>query len=327
MRVSKFSLFSFFLLLVSFSGLAGMKVASSFSEDTGDSPAQEPLSSAFEMSETCVLCHEDKGANLKGTAHALPSPERPAHEGVKVFCQDCHVNPEKHLEDPTAETARRTEDMSAEELLAACSACHAFPHVREMATATSHFGNGVTCVACHKIHRPTEVRLLKKTPSQSCFECHTSVSETFSMPSHHPLNEGTLKCVSCHTVMSSFDQPFSQESARAVCVSCHTEYEGPLPYEHQALNDYAFERHGCLVCHEAHGSANKRLLKEPDERLCLQCHTVPRHFTAHGGVWSRGPCQNCHSDVHGSYTNKLYFDESMQTRPCFQAGCHEFQPE
>jgi DmsE family decaheme c-type cytochrome len=270
------------------------------------------------------MCHEDKAANLQGTPHALPSKDRIAGPGTKVFCQDCHVNPEKHIEDPSVETASRPADMSANQLLTVCSACHSSEHLRKLAEGNPHLANGMTCVSCHRLHRPNEPGLLKKRSVELCLDCHRSVSESFDLPSHHPVKEGGLKCVDCHRVLSAFDMPFSLEASRPICLNCHTEYAGPFPYEHQALNDYILEGHGCLSCHEAHGSANGRLLKEPNARLCLQCHAIPKHFTAHGGIWADKRCQECHSDVHGSYSSQNLFNDNMLGRPCFQTGCHSY---
>ncbi len=282
------------------------------------------LASKLEMSETCILCHEDKAANLRGTAHTMPSQGKLGSPGLKVFCQDCHLNPEKHLEEPTAETARRTADMSAEELFGICAACHPSPHWKAFAQDDPHFGSEMTCASCHKVHRPNAPRLLLKQSSELCLDCHSGLAEVFSLPSHHRVRQGLLECVTCHSVLSSLDRPFARGTSRAMCVDCHTEYEGPFPYEHEAMNEYGIEGHGCLTCHESHGSVNQKLLKEPDGRLCLQCHPVPRHFTAHGGVWSRRPCQECHADVHGSYTNQKFFPEDIRSTTCFSSGCHSF---
>lgn len=286
----------------------------------GDIPA-----SPSDISEQCAMCHEDKAANLQGTPHALSSTNKTGKTGkvgIRVFCQDCHLRPGKHLEDPSVETASRAADMPAAEMLAACSVCHSSQHLRELGNGNPHLANGIKCVSCHKIHRPNEPGLLKKPSVELCLDCHRSVSETFNLPSHHPVKEGILKCTDCHIVLSAFDSPFSVEGARPICVKCHNEYDGPFPYEHGALNDYTLEEHGCWTCHEAHGSSNGKLLKEPDRRLCLQCHVVPKHFTAHGGVWADRRCEECHSDVHGSYSSPKLFNEDMLSRPCFRAGCH-----
>jgi DmsE family decaheme c-type cytochrome len=300
--------------------LAAILIPSSFA--VGDD-----IDSELEVAEQCAACHEQRASGLEGSPHALPAPEDLAAGpplGSRQFCQDCHVDPARHLEEPGPETASRVTDMSPATVLAVCGTCHSSQHVLEFEEGNLHFESGLTCTSCHKMHFSRQSRLLKKSSVKLCLECHSSISELFHLPSHHPVKEGNLRCVDCHHVLDTFDRPFSLETSRAVCVSCHTEYEGPFPYEHEALNDYALEEHGCLSCHEAHGSVNRKLLKQPGEGLCMQCHIVPGHFTAHGGIWADRRCQECHADIHGSYSSEKLFGEDMRISPCFQTGCHSY---
>ncbi|UCF79236.1 MAG: cytochrome c3 family protein [Candidatus Eiseniibacteriota bacterium] len=293
---------------------ASISLTPSLSGDSAVSP--------LETAEQCAMCHEEKAAGLKGTPHVLPAPDRPEEAGVEVFCQDCHRLPEKHLEEPSVETAVRAADLTGTEALALCSTCHSSRHIMNLAEGSPHLTEQVSCVSCHTIHTPTRPFLLKDTSTELCLNCHHSLSESFSLPSHHPVKERNLQCVDCHNVLDAFDAPFSLESSKALCVNCHTEYEGPFPYEHQAVNDYVLEGHGCLSCHEAHGSVNGKLLREPGRGVCLKCHLAPKHFTAHGGIWGKVSCLECHTDVHGSYSNEKFFREGFVAEPCFQAGCH-----
>jgi hypothetical protein len=63
-------------------------------------------------------------------------------------------------------------------------------------------------------------------------------------------------------------------------------------------------------------------LKQPVKQLCLQCHFVPRHRTAHGGIWAERNCLECHVDVHGSYTSEHLFADDLFGGACFGRGCH-----
>ncbi len=301
--------------------LVPLVILSTFLLLTGSSPGDSTVS-PLETSEQCAMCHEEKAAGLEGTPHVLPQEEKLGEAGVEVFCQDCHRLPEAHLEEPSAETAVRAADLTGAEALALCSSCHSSRHVLTFAEGSPHLTNEVGCVSCHRIHAPKRHFLLKETPTKLCVDCHYSVSEFFNLPSHHPVKEQSLQCMDCHPVLDGFDVPFSLQSSRAMCVNCHTEYEGPFPYEHEAINDYGLEGHGCLSCHEAHGSANRKLLKQPDNGLCQQCHLVPKHFTAHGGIWTKVSCLECHSDIHGSYSNEKFLGEGFVAESCFQAGCH-----
>jgi predicted CXXCH cytochrome family protein len=79
-------------------------------------------------------------------------------------------------------------------------------------------------------------------------------------------------------------------------------------------------REGCSVCHDPHGSPNRKLLTEADQNLCLKCHAqvqgggvqsgeiyigkVPHgQLLKFGSCWSAG----CHSAVHGSNVDPRMF--------------------
>ena len=52
------------------------------------------------------------------------------------------------------------------------------------------------------------------------------------------------------------------------CLNCHGDKRGPFTFEHAPVR---FE--GCSTCHEAHGSANPRMLVRREVRfVCLECH-------------------------------------------------------
>jgi predicted CXXCH cytochrome family protein len=87
---------------------------------------------------------------------------------------------------------------------------------------------------------------------------------------------------------------------------------------------------GCGECHEPHGSENDRLLRQPDEGVCLQCHiTPPGHLNMpalHGFVADIENCVACHSEIHGSFVSSRFLDPLLQGRlgspqPC--ADCHD----
>ena len=84
-----------------------------------------------------------------------------------------------------------------------------------------------------------------------------------------------------------------------------------------------------MTCHEPHGSSLPRMVKQPyappHQQLCTQCHSVPRHFSnsMHGTSFSGVPCNDCHTDIHGSYDNRLFVNESLKAQGCFNSGCHQ----
>jgi predicted CXXCH cytochrome family protein len=123
----------------------------------------------------------------------------------------------------------------------------------------------------------------------------------------------------------------SSSGTNATCASCHLEFQGPFPFEHQATVDYSTEEGGCITCHDPHGSYLPRMLKQPYQsphyQLCSQCHVVPPKHNSnsfHGTIWSGVSCSECHTDIHGSYTSRLFLTPALQGQGCINVGCHQF---
>jgi len=143
----------------------------------------------------------------------------------------------------------------------------------------------------------------------ACFQCHLQTHAEFNLPQHHPVIEQRMNCVQCHDPhgLDIFKSAGGLAMARLnqTCSECHREQTRPIVFEHEAL------REGCTVCHNPHGSINRKLLVESDLNLCLKCHAQVQHgssgqiyigyidHTLHlrqGACWSAG----CHTAVHGS---------------------------
>jgi predicted CXXCH cytochrome family protein len=139
-----------------------------------------------------------------------------------------------------------------------------------------------------------------------CYRCHADVRAQFSLPNHHPVPEGKMSCIDCHSPhKGSIYKGGGTEllSLNDSCVRCHAEQHGPFVFEHEAL------REGCTSCHKVHGSVNAKLLTERDANLCLKCHfqqisggrlliggSDHTIRVQQGTCWTAG----CHEAVHGS---------------------------
>ena len=274
-----------------------------------------------DQTKACLECHTDYGDNLQKTVHKVSSEEA-ASRLPQVFCTSCHGDATKHLEEPSVENILNPAKAAIFDGVKSCLTCHSSTHVREYSETSVHFRQNVSCLDCHSIHQPKAERLLAKPSVPLCLGCHTEIKQKLAQASHHPVNDKVMKCISCHGISGEPGKTFSQARADEACFNCHAEFQGPFFYEHQAANDYGIEKAGCMSCHDPHGSPNPRLLLQPVKHLCLQCHAVPKHRTVHNGVYANRSCSECHTDVHGSYTNEKFFNETILAQNCFLPACH-----
>jgi DmsE family decaheme c-type cytochrome len=300
-------------------------MAAAFAARGGAVPAQD----APRVSKVCLDCHVGQDTTLAATGHRLPAGAADG-PGASLACTDCHSGDRRHWEeDPAANAMTRPAQLGAAAEARLCSKCHQNSHQQNMAEKNLHAANDVNCSACHSVHASKLPALLRKPESDLCLSCHKDVEGQFARSYRHPVNDGIVKCSECHQTLDTTRRPLSANGTN-VCMKCHGEFEGPFPYEHPATLDYSAEEGGCVTCHEPHGSHLPRMLKQPYEaphfQLCTQCHSVPRHNSnaMHGTRWSGVPCNDCHSDIHGSYTSRLFLSESLRGQGCFNSGCHKF---
>jgi DmsE family decaheme c-type cytochrome len=280
-------------------------------------------------SKECLDCHGGRDTTLAATAHALPK-DTATGAGARVACTDCHPGDRRHWEeDPNTYPMPNPSAMTAAAEARLCATCHQTAHQQNMLEKNPHTANAVNCSGCHNVHGGTHTALLRKPQPQLCYGCHGDVAGQFAKSYRHPVSDGLMKCSDCHMTLSETSRALSRNGTN-VCLRCHGEFAGPFPFEHPATLDFSAEEGGCLSCHEPHGSHLPRMLTQPYEaphfQLCSQCHSVPRHNLnpMHGTAWSGKPCNDCHTDIHGSYSNHLFLRESLQSEGCFNAGCHKF---
>ena len=214
-----------------------------------------------------------------------------------------------------------------------CYDCHT-NYVRAFAAsphARIHFEQGAPPggTGCESCHGPGSLHVAAgggrgkfivnpgKSP-EACFQCHLQTRAEFDLPQHHPVLENRMNCVQCHDPHGGdiFKRAGGLAMARLneTCAQCHREQTRPFVFEHEAM------REGCTVCHNPHGSINRKMLVESDPNLCLKCHAqvqgqgvarrevyigkVPHSlFMQQGTCWSAG----CHTAVHGSNVHPRMF--------------------
>lgn len=278
------------------------------------------------MSAVCLDCHQGRDSTLVGTSHWAGD----THEGAAagVACTDCHSGDRRHWEeDPEANPMTNPGKVNASAEARICSTCHQNSHQQNMAEKNVHTANDVSCSGCHTVHGSKHPALLKKPQNKLCMDCHAGVEAEFARPFRHPVAEGVIQCMDCHTTLDQTKRALSNNGTN-ICASCHGEFAGPFPFQHQATLDHSTEEGGCLTCHEPHGSALPSMVKQPyappHQQLCTQCHSVPRHNSnsMHGTRFSGMSCNSCHTDIHGSYDNRLFVNQSLEAQGCFNSGCH-----
>ena len=213
-----------------------------------------------------------------------------------------------------------------------CYECHtnitrafpASPHARMFFEGANH-AEPTGCESCHgpgskHIEAGGGRGIFIVNPGRDpkgCFNCHIETNAQFNQPHRHPVLEGKMSCVGCHDPHGMDIMKPARGLAMArlneTCAECHREQTRPFVFEHEAM------REGCTVCHNPHGSINRKMLTESDSNLCLKCHAQVQTvgssgeifigniahstFLRMGSCWSAG----CHTAIHGSNTHPKMF--------------------
>ncbi len=275
-------------------------------------------------SESCLDCHDDKAASLSMSTHRLTDPGNPTP--IAVGCIGCHDGWKNHVEDPARENITNPGSLTSFDQAEVCGRCHLNPHQSAMYSGDPHNRSGVGCLSCHKIHDNHNRSLVKDDDANYCASCHTAVLSEFKRRSAHPLESGNIRCTDCHFPGDNQDKLLAA-GVDWTCQKCHSDLAGPYIHEHPVIYDHLVEGGGCTECHEPHGSANDRLLKQAGNGVCMQCHGVPPlHLTQHSGLGSKMACVDCHAMIHGSDENSKFLDPDLGVKlfpDCYQSGCHD----
>lgn len=258
-------------------------------------------------SDTCIACHSEAAASFSSSLHGKKISVTKAVAADKT-CEACHGAGSLHAVaagDKTNAgfaTIKNPAKADSKEVAKACFACHKEKNVM-LWSASSHARTGMTCTKCHSVHQGQGTKNLKKTASETCFQCHAKQKADAKLSSHHPLEDGKMQCVSCHNPHGGPSGNLKEESVEETCFKCHSEKAGPFAHEHPPVTE------GCAVCHKPHGSVNEALLKQPQPYLCMRCHKWPHveRNTTGGtnafrptGIVQRQRCTDCHREIHGS---------------------------
>ncbi|HXH28401.1 MAG TPA: DmsE family decaheme c-type cytochrome [Candidatus Polarisedimenticolia bacterium] len=266
--------------------------------------------------EVCATCHEDKAREVAKTVHG--AAKLPARIAKPLWgCEGCHGPGKAHAESGgDTSLIHRLSQATPEERTAVCLSCHGGQDERINFRRSEHQIGQVSCDSCHAPHgEGGHERLLRKEPNDLCFSCHGEKRNDFSLPFHHKVPEGLMKCVDCHNQHGGFTRQQRAFGTDAPCLRCHSDKQGPFTYEHLALR-----LEGCTGCHLPHGSNNPRLLTRSEQRfVCLECHSqivspgeeFPTVGTPTFHNLSQGryqTCTTCHVMIHGSNISNVFFE-------------------
>jgi len=295
--------------------------------------------------ETCAACHHVRVLQVAKTPHAHVGMTGVAVDASCEACHGpgrAHVEAEREAEQDRSkkEAARRlifNFQASPRDNAARCLRCHVTGQRQEFFSESQHLGVGVACNSCHSPHPPeiaqapnqersqlaqakffsvpqlpAEERwrsesLLKQTQPDLCFSCHATIRARFSLPFHHRVPEGLMKCTDCHNPHSSMNHASLAKPNWETCVGCHVEKRGPFVFEHPVVRV-----EGCVRCHNPHGSVTRFMLVRREVRfMCMQCHGDPNSVATsvpHSrlGFQARGECTRCHVAIHGSNFDEVF---------------------
>ncbi len=149
-----------------------------------------------------------------------------------------------------------------------------------------------------------------------CLNCHEKADRTYWNGSTH--ESRGLACTNCHQLMEkvSVKNQLVKSTELETCFQCHKDRRAQMmKSNHMPLESGNMT---CSSCHNPHGSAADKLLKEASvNETCYKCHADKRGPF----LWEHEPvrdnCLNCH-DPHGTVTQYML---KMQ-RPRLCQSCH-----
>jgi DmsE family decaheme c-type cytochrome len=159
----------------------------------------------------------------------------------------------------------------------------------------------------------------------NCLRCHEESNRLMWTGSTHDRQD--VACTSCHTVMKNVSERNQLRTADVTetCAQCHMQRRAQqIRASHMPLGE---GRMGCASCHNAHGTANEKMLIQPTvTETCYTCHAEKRGPF----LWEHPPatenCANCH-EPHGSNHEKLLkVPKPRLCQQCHVASGHPIRP-
>lgn len=249
--------------------------------------------------------------------HAAPAPEAKtpkAPPGPPTFvgsqtCMKCHMSQAETFSKTLMGQIFLKNPRSDHEKLG-CEACHGPGSAHVAAGGAEDTGGPGLVTFDADSPRPIEER------NKVCLGCHENGQRTLWSGSQHETRG--LACTSCHQIMdkASPRNQLLRATEIETCTQCHKDRKAQLwRSSHMPLREGKLQ---CTSCHNPHGTANQKLLKEATvNETCYTCHAEKRgpFLFEHEPV--RDNCMNCH-EPHGSIHERLL----TVSRPRLCQQCH-----
>lgn len=278
--------------------------------------AAEKSDNRYAGVEACQDCHDQQIKSLARSLHWKKAIK--GSPAADKGCESCHGSAGAHVRaggGTTKDLITFSKQESTRQKSNACLSCHQDSKSVGFWDSGIHGRRDVACGDCHTIHSAAR-RNLKASEPYLCISCHKDMRGRMNRRSHHPMQEGKIKCTDCHTPHGGFGKKMVRaDSTPDLCFKCHAEKRGPFAFEHPPVVE------NCATCHEVHGSNHDNLLVSKVPQICQSCHNTGSGHTSRaynlqhsfGGAatanknkfFAQG-CLNCHGNIHGSNRNPAF---------------------
>lgn len=287
-------------------------------------PERAVSSHKVAMEGNCVKCHDPHASNNKGLLV----------KAGNALCVTCH----KAVGDAVAKVKFKHLPVSD-----GCLNCHD-PHGSDKAAHLLKAPMPTLCVSCHKPDGPSFVRQHVNYPvaKANCGSCHdphgSNTAGILFDTVHAPV--ASKRCNQCHNAATAAEPFATRRAGFELCRGCHTTMMNET-FGKNRVHWPLVDKIGCLNCHEAHASRQKKLLNVAESTLCGKCHKDTLGWQAklaekeeqekaakkrpekgaltHSPVQA-GSCSACHLP-HASDSSRLMREASI-VDGC--SGCHDW---
>lgn len=308
-----------------------MVFASPFGVKAQSGTAPAPLTQ-----DACLACHSQPGLSTSlpdGTKLPLyvnPTAWADSVHGGKLVCSDCHNRITSYPHPKFEAASRREYTLSHYEL---CRRCHFANYTKTLDSV--HYdmlSNGdqraPVCTDCHSAHQVVSPNKPRSRISQTCAQCHSSVSAVYTASAHGKAlmeenNQDVPVCTDCHRTHNIEDPrtPRYRFESVEICARCHSNEKLMQKYglSTQVLSTYLQDFHGATVA---------LLSKEskdiwPKVPVCTDCHGVHDISKVHSPSSPvlkanlANTCRKCHPEATEDFPSAWlsHYEPSPQQAP------------